>query len=109
MDVAFTSSAFTRNLYKGLIQFQPIQAIGLPDEDDTVESLATGGGSDAYLSVAALEGHWKEDITMLEKEMYHEGIRDLSGAAHVGRSSTAWSNVNENQAKEAQLQLAAQR
>ena len=101
MDVAFTSNAFTRNLYKALIQFQPIQAIGLPDEDDTVEGLATGGGSDAYLSVAALEGQWKEDLAMLEKEMYHEGIRDLSGAAHVGRSSTAWSNMNENQAKAA--------
>ena len=101
MDVAFISNAFTRNLYRGLIQFQPIKAIGLPDENDTVEGLATGGGSDAYLSVAALEGQWKEDIAMLEKEMYHEGIRDLSGAAHVGRSSTAWSNVNENQSKAA--------
>jgi len=101
MDVAFTSSAFTRNLYKGLVQIQPIKAIGLPDEEDAVEGLTTGGGADAYLAVAALEGQWKEDIDLLEQEMYHEGIRDLSGAAHVGRSSTAWSNVNENQSKAA--------
>jgi hypothetical protein len=101
MDVAFTSSAFTRNLYKGLIQIQPIRALGLPDEDDTIEGIATGGGTDAYLAVACLEGQWKEDVTRLEKEMYHEGIRDLSGAAHVGRSSTAWSNVDEKKSQAA--------
>ncbi|CAB9496305.1 Lipase class 3 family protein [Seminavis robusta] len=100
MDVAFVSNAFTRNLYKGLLQIQPIRAIGLPDEDDTIEGIATGGGTDAYLSVAVLEGDWKDDVFMLEKEMYHEGIRDLSGAAHVGRSSTAWSNVDETKSKQ---------
>ena len=99
MDVAFTSNAFTRNLYKGLLQIQPVRALGLPDEDDTLESITTGGGTDAYLSVAALEGQWKEDIGMLEKEMYHQGVRDLSGAAHVGRSSTAWSNVDEKKSQ----------
>lgn len=99
MDVAFTSNAYTRNLYKGLLQIQPVKAIGLPDEDDTLEGITTGSGTDAYLSVAALEGQWKEDIKMLEKEMYHEGIRDLSGAAHVGRSSTAWSNVNKGKSE----------
>lgn len=99
MDVAFTSNAFTRSLYKGLLQITPIRALGLPDEDDTIESFATGGGTDAYLSVAALEGKWEEDVRMLEKEQYHEGVRDLSGAAHVGRSSTAWSNINENKSK----------
>lgn len=99
MDVAFVSNAFTRNLYKGLLQIQPVRAIGLPDEEDTLESITTGGGTDAYLTVAALEGQWKEDIKMLEKEMYHQGVRDLSGAAHVGRSSTAWSNVDEKKSQ----------
>jgi Lipase (class 3)/C2 domain len=99
MDVAFTSNAFTRNLYRGLLQIKPIRAQGLPDEDDTIESITTGGGTDAYLSVAALEGQWKEDVAMLEKEMYHQGVRDLSGAAHVGRSSTAWSNVDEKKSQ----------
>lgn len=99
MDVAFVSNAYTRNLYKGLLQIQPVKAIGLPDEDDTLESITTGGGTDAYLSVAALEGDWKEDVDMLEKEMYHQGVRDLSGAAHVGRSSTAWSNVDEKKSQ----------
>ena len=101
MDVAFTSNAFTRTLYKGLLQIKPIRAIGLPDEDNTIEGLTTGGGTDAYLSVAALEGKWEEDVRMLEKEQYHQGVRDLSGAAHVGRSTTAWANVNENKSKAA--------
>lgn len=96
MDVAFLSKAFTRNLYKGIIQVTPKRVTGLPDESSTVEGLATGGGSDAYITVAAIEGQWQEDINLLEKQQYHEGIRDLSGAAHVGRSSTAWANINEN-------------
>lgn len=98
MDVAFVSNAYTRNLYKGLLQIQPVKASGLPDEDDTIESITTGSGTDAYLTVAALEGDWKEDVAMLEKEN-HQGVRDLSGAAHVGRSSTAWSNVDENKSQ----------
>ena len=44
--------------------------------------------------VAAIEGKWEEDVALLKQE-YHEGIMDLSGAAHIGKSSTAWSNVNE--------------
>lgn len=98
--MAFTSNSFTRNLYKGLIQIQPVRAQGLPDEDDTLEGIVTGGGTDAYLAVAALEGQWKEDVRLLEKEQYHQGIRDLSGAAHVGRSSTAWSNVDEKKSQQ---------
>ena len=95
MDVAFVSNAYTRNLYKGIVEVTPIKAIGLPDEDDTMEGVLSGGGTDACLLTAAVEGQWKEDIKLLEKEQYHEGILDLTGAAHVGKSSTAWSNINK--------------
>jgi hypothetical protein len=102
MNVAFVSNAFARNLYKGLVEVTPISCSDLPDEDSTVESIATGGGVDACIMVAAVEGSiWKEDIDLLEKEQYHEGVFSLNGAAHVGRSRTCWSNVNENQSKAA--------
>lgn len=94
MNVAFLSQAFTRNLYKGLVEITPLRCSGLPDEDDGLESLMSGGGVDASIMVAVIEGNWKEDIALLKKE-YHEGILDLTGAAHIGKSSTAWSNVNE--------------
>jgi hypothetical protein len=94
--VAFLSQSFTRNLYKGLVEVTPLRCSGLPDDDDSVEAALTGGGVDAAVLVAAVEGQWKEDIELL-KQQYHEGILDLTGAAHVGRSSTAWSNVNERQ------------
>jgi len=61
----------------------------------------TGGGADACLLVATVEGQWDEDVAMLEKESYHEGVLGLQGAAHVGKSRTAWSNVNENQSRAA--------
>jgi Lipase (class 3) len=102
LNVAFVSSAFTRNLYKGLVEVTPISCSDLPDEDSTVESIATGGGVDAAIVVAAVEGSiWKEDIELLEKEPYHAGVFDLKGAAHVGRSRTAWANVNINQSNAA--------
>jgi Lipase (class 3) len=94
MNVAFLSQAFTRSLYTGLVEITPIKCSGLPDEDDQLESLISGGGVDASIMVAAIEGQWKEDIALLKQE-YHEGILDLSGAAHIGKSSTAWSNVDE--------------
>ena len=100
MNVAFCSTAFTRNLYKGLVEVTPLRCEGLPDEDDTVESVMTGGGVDAALLVAVVEGQWKEDLDLLKQE-YHEGVLDLSGSAHVGRSSTAWSNVNEHKSQAA--------
>lgn len=86
-------------MYKGLLQIQPIKCTDLPDEDDTAEGLMTGSGTDAYLLVAVAEGKWKEDINIIEKEKYNEGVLSLQGCAHVGRSSTAWSNVNENKAR----------
>lgn len=94
MNVAFLSQAFTRSLYKGLVEITPIKCSGLPEEDDQLESLISGSGVDASIMVAAIEGKWKEDIELLKKE-YHEGILDLSGAAHIGKSSTAWSNIDE--------------
>jgi hypothetical protein len=95
LKVAFISPSFTRSLYKGLLQVQVQRIYDLPDEDDTAEWLVTGDGVDAYLLVAAVEGRWKEDIKMLEQESYHEGVLGLQGSAHVGRSRTAWSNINE--------------
>ena len=99
LSIAFLSPSFTRNLYKGLLQVTPIKCTDLPDEEDAAESLITGGGTDAYLMVGVVEGKWKEDLRIIEKERYHNGVRDLMGCAHVGRSSTAWSNVNEKQGK----------
>mmetsp|Transcript_6568 Transcript_6568/g.9390 ORF Transcript_6568/g.9390 Transcript_6568/m.9390 type:complete len:817 (+) Transcript_6568:70-2520(+) len=98
VDVAFQSTAFTRSIYKGLLQIEPIKCVDLPDEDDTAEGLMTGGGADGYLLVAVAEGKWKEDIKLIEKEKYNDGVLSLQGSAHVGRSSTAWSNVNKNKA-----------
>ena len=62
MNVAFVSSAFTKNLYKGMVEVTPIQCSGLPEEDDGVERALSGGGVDACILVAAIEGQWKEDI-----------------------------------------------
>jgi len=94
MNVAFLSQAFTRSLYKGLVEVTPIKCSGLPEGNDQLDSLITGGGADASIMVAAIEGQWKEDVVLL-KQGYHEGILDLSGAAHIGKSSTAWANIDE--------------
>jgi hypothetical protein len=98
VDVAFQSTAFTRSIYKGLLQIQPIKCSDLPDEDNSAEGLMTGSGVDAYLLVAVAEGKWKEDIDIIEKEKYNDGVLALQGCAHVGRSSTAWSNIDEKKA-----------
>ena len=100
MNVAFLSNSFTRNLYKGLVEVTPTKCTGLPEDDDNMEKLVSGGGVDACIMVAAIEGQWKEDIDLLKQE-YHEGILDLTGAAHIGRSTTAWANVNENKSNAA--------
>ncbi|CAJ1957889.1 unnamed protein product [Cylindrotheca closterium] len=100
MNVAFSSSAFTKNLYQGMVEVTPVKCSGLPDEDDNVEAALSGRGVDAKIMVAAVEGKWKEDVELLKKE-YHEGISDLTGAAHIGQSSTAWSNVNERKSNNA--------
>ena len=59
----------------------------------------TGSGTDAYLLVAVAEGKWKEDIELIEKEKFNDGVLALKGCAHVGRSSTAWSNVDKKKAE----------
>ena len=100
MNVAFLSTAYTRNLYKGLVEVTPIECTNLPSEDDNVEALASGSGVDATLLVAAVESQWKEDLEMLKQE-FHDGVMGLSGSTHVGRSRTAWSNINENQSNAA--------
>lgn len=96
--VAFCSEAFTRNLYQGLVKVKVKRILDLPsspDGDNAAEQIVTGKGVDACLLVAVVEGHWKEDIDLLEKEQYHDGVLGLTGAAHLGRTSTAWSNVDE--------------
>lgn len=102
MNVAFQSPAFTRNLYKGLVEVLPIRAWDLPDEESQTEKMLSGGGVDASVLVAVVEGQWKEDVQMLEKDAYHEGVVGLKGAAHVGRSRTAWSNTPEYKSKQIQ-------
>jgi hypothetical protein len=60
-------------LYSGIIEVTPLKATDLPDEDDAAESVMTGGGIDATLLVSVVEGAWKEDVEMLEKEQFHNG------------------------------------
>lgn len=98
LNVAFVSNAYTRSLYRGIVEVTPIRATDLPDENDAAESLLTGKGVDAALLVSVVEGAWTEDVQKLDKEMYHNGVLDLAGCAHVGRSSTAWGNINQQQA-----------
>ena len=103
-NVAFCSPRFTRHLYRGLLQVVVKRISGLPADPENVsgvEQVLTGKGVDACLLVAVLEGSWKEDIQRLEKENYHAGVLDLTGAAHVGRTSTAWSSVDEKASKKA--------
>ena len=50
--------------------------------------------------MSVVEGAWAEDVRKLEREQYHDGVLDLAGCAHVGRSSTAWGNVDEGKARQ---------
>jgi len=101
LQVAFVSQAFARQLYQGLVEITVQRCTGLPEtEAGTAERLVSGGsGADACLLVAVLEGQWKEDVQKLEKEQFHTGVLDLSGAAHVSRSTTCWSSVDEKKAE----------
>jgi hypothetical protein len=61
-----------------LVEIRVERCTGLPAEDDSAaERLLSGKGVDACLLVAVLEGTWKEDVEMLEKEEYHTGVLDL--------------------------------
>jgi hypothetical protein len=104
LNVAFVSAAFARQLYKGVVEIKVTKCSGLPQDDSGAERLLTGDGVDACVMVAAVEGSWKQDIELLEKEQYHEGVWDLSGAAHVGRTSTAWANVDEKKSQQSKRQ-----
>ena len=99
LNVAFLSSAYTRSLYRGIIEVRPLRASDLPNEEDAAESLITGNGVDAALLVSVVEGAWSDDVQKLEREQFHNGVLDLAGCAHVGRSSTAWSNVDSKKAQ----------
>ena len=99
LKVAFVSLSFTRQLYKGLVEVTVLKCTGLPEDDSATERFLSGSGVDACLLVAALEGSWKEDVQLLEKEQYHEGVLDLTGAAHVGRSSVAWAHTTEKKSQ----------
>ena len=99
-NVAFISTAYARDLYSGLLEITPISCSDLPKEEDTAENLMTGGGVDAYLLCAVVEGKMEQDIKYIETEKFNDGVIGLSTSAHVGRSITAWSNVNEKKAKE---------
>lgn len=55
------------------MEVTPLKAVDLPDEDDAAESVMTGGGVDATLLVSVVEGVWREDVEMLEKEQFHNG------------------------------------
>ncbi|KAL7524392.1 hypothetical protein ACHAWF_000932, partial [Thalassiosira exigua] len=94
LNVAFLSPVYTRSLYKGIVEVRPLRATDLPDEDDGAERLMTGSGVDAAVLVPT------EDVKKLEKERYHDGILDLAGCAHIGRSSTAWSHVDGSKAEQ---------
>eukprot|EP00591_Stephanopyxis_turris_P008345 CAMPEP_0195510144 /NCGR_PEP_ID=MMETSP0794_2-20130614/2883_1 /TAXON_ID=515487 /ORGANISM="Stephanopyxis turris, Strain CCMP 815" /LENGTH=820 /DNA_ID=CAMNT_0040637519 /DNA_START=32 /DNA_END=2497 /DNA_ORIENTATION=- len=97
LNVAFVSNAYTRSLYKGIVEVTPLNATDLPDEEDNAEKLVTGGGVDAYLLVAVAEGKMLEDLKTVEKTEFSEGVIGLQDSSHMGRSSTAWSNVDEKE------------
>lgn len=94
LNIAFQSDSFTRTLYNGLLEIQPIRVTDLPNQDDTAEGVLSGGGVDAYLLVAIAEGHLQQDLDALS-ETYNSGVLDLKGSAHAGRSATAWSNIKK--------------
>ncbi|KAL7580261.1 hypothetical protein ACA910_012997 [Epithemia clementina (nom. ined.)] len=97
LKVAFVSPAYTRQLYQGIVEVIVKRVTGLPDDENGMERMVSGKGVDAAVLAAAVEGSWTEDIRVLEQEIYHEGVLDLSGAAHVVRTSTAWANIDEKQ------------
>jgi hypothetical protein len=98
------SSIRIGKLYTEFIQVTVHKCTNLPEEESTgqtalAERIATGKGVDAAVLVAAVEGSWKQDIAILEKQQYHDGVVELTGAAHLVRTPTAWANVDERQSK----------
>ena len=104
VNVAFCSVPFTRSLYRGLIEFTLQKITHLPsisENDSTAERIISGDGIDAYVLAAILEGQWKEDIQKIENEPYisPNGMLDITGAAHVSRTSTCWSTITKEKSE----------
>jgi len=98
-NVAFQSAAFAKCLYRGIVEIVVKNATDLPDEDDNVQSLLSGGGVDPYLLTAVVEGDAVSSDVQTLADRFSGGVVDLQSSAHLARSKTAWSNVNEKQAK----------
>jgi hypothetical protein len=104
VDVAFCSIPYTRSLYRGLVEFTIQKITHLPsisENDSTAERIISGDGIDAYVLAAILEGQWTEDIQKIENEPYlsPNGIFDVTGAAHVSRTSTCWSTITKEKSE----------
>lgn len=104
LNVAYSSPSFTRSLYQGLLQVTIPRVTGLPQtESGTAERIiSSSDGVDACVLVAVVEGQWEEDVRVLEREQFHEGVWDLTGAAHVTRTTTCWSSVTKAKAEASQ-------
>lgn len=101
VDVAFCSVPFTRSIYQGLIELTIRKITHLPstsENDSTAERIVSGDGIDAYVLAAIIEGQWTDDIQIIENQQFFNGILDLTGAAHVSRTSTCWSSVTKDKA-----------
>lgn len=91
-------------LYRGLIEFTIQKIAHLPsisENDSTAERIISGDGIDAYVLAAILEGQWTEDIQKIENEPYisPNGMLDITGAAHVSRTSTCWSTITKEKSE----------
>jgi Lipase (class 3) len=101
LNVAFCSVPFTRSIYQGLIELTIRKITHLPstsENDSTAERIVSGDGIDAYVLAAIIEGQWTDDIQIIENQQFYNGILDLTGAAHVSRTSTCWSSVTKDKA-----------
>jgi Lipase (class 3) len=101
VNVAFCSVPFTRSIYQGLIELTVRKITHLPstsENDSTAERMVSGDGIDAYVLAAIIEGQWTDDIQTIENQQFFNGILDLTGAAHVSRTSTCWSSVTKDKA-----------
>ena len=104
VNVAFCSVPYTRSLYRGLMELTIQKITHLPsisENDSTAERIISGDGIDAYVLAAILEGQWVEDIQKIEKEPYisPNGMLDITGAAHVSRTSTCWSTITKEKSE----------
>jgi hypothetical protein len=92
-DVAFVSDAFTASIYRGLLEVRLLECKDIQPELDGRERLLSGSGSDVFTLWAIIED---EGDAKTVADRYSQGVLDLQRAAHVGRSSTIWSNRKED-------------